>query len=130
MAYKHKLQTFIFTKLKDDNFSNIAADITHLIIQLEIAAAKVQTMAVRMVVQNLYLSYVLSIVISLQLNHFNMQCVQFTGRQYDFFFSRFHNDSTVYSSLKNFAKYWKNKTNNCDKWNKYSYSEIKKEIKI
>jgi len=128
MAYKHKLQTFIFTK--DNNFSNIAANITHLIIQLEIAAAKVQTIVVCMVAHNLYLSYALSVVISLQLNYLDKECVEFTGHQYDFFFSRFHNDSTVYSSLKNFAKYWKNKTNNCDKWNKYSYSEIKKEIKI
>ena len=123
MAHKHELQDFIFTM--EDNSSNlnvIAVDITHIIVQLEIAAFKLQMMMVCFLSNYIYYICILSVMISLQLKHHNKPCVEFSAAQYhDIYISRFHNQSTVYDSLVNSATIWKNKTDNCLKWRYYSW---------
>ena len=107
--------------MEDDlsNLNVIATDITHIIIQLESAAFKLQSMMVCLL--NLLLLRTLSAMISLQLKYHNKLCVEFSAAQYhDIYISRFHNKSNVYNSLVNSARHWRSKIDNCLNWNEYS----------
>ena len=59
MTHKHKLQNVIFTM--DDRLSNLTVtDITHVIIQLELAASKLQSITVCLLAAYSYSTIALS----------------------------------------------------------------------
>ena len=116
MAHKHELQRFLF--MMKDNKSSLAVDIAFLMINLETGASKLQSFTVCLL--STYNNTYIIISSVLQLQHSEEPCVEFTADQYhDIFNFKFHNQRTIYASLNNSVKNWRNKTKNCATWNQY-----------
>ena len=106
------------------NFTTAVADITFFMIRLESAAFRLQNFTVCMFALHRYIAsycvYYITFFICLQLQYHKEFCVEFTADQYhDIFNSRFHDQKTVYDSLVNSLKIWRNKSENCAGWNQY-----------
>ena len=123
MAHKHELQSLMFTMDNTSSTLNVTANIIPLVYQLENAAFRLKNFTVCLFTTDSYAvtEYIICYDLS-QMQYFNEPCIEFTDDQYhEIFSSRFYCHRNLFTSLDNHVENWKNKSDNCCKWNQYDY---------